>query len=602
MRHKIVIDFETYYDQEYTLSKITTAEYINSPLFDVVLVALALDSQAPQWFSGTKQETQEWLNQFPWKDSLVIAHNAKFDGAILEWVFGIKPAKYFCTADGSRPWLYPYTGSASLKNITEYLGVGVKGTEVLNMKGKHRCAVTNSELLTYAAYCMNDVDLSARVAAQTLPLFPDDELELIDLTVKKFTRPQLLIDYGVCSNRLHELVSSTNTLIRQSGVTVEVLNSNKKFAEALMMYGVTPPTKTSATTGKQAFAFAKTDTAFLALLQHPVPAVQKLVKARLGVKSNMEARRLERLAAIYRSSNQRELPVPLLYYGAHTGRYSGADKINLQNAKRGSAIRKAIIASDDSWVLAGDLSQIEARILAVLAGQDDLIEQFANGEDVYSIFASKLYGKKINKYDYPKERFVGKTAILSLGYQAGATKFHGAMSITEAALSMTQATEIVRTYRDTYPKIKKLWYDMEDMVKAMTTGTKLRHGPVVADLKKLWLPNDMPLMYVDLCRGGDGYRYRVGKTWKHLYGGKLTENIVQALARIVMTTAELKLARRGLPSALTVHDELIYVVKKEYIEPTKEALQLALTSPVEWMPNLPLSCDIHYGQSYYDAK
>ena len=153
---------------------------------------------------------------------------------------------------------------------------------------------------------------------------------------------------------------------------------------------------------------------FIALTEHEDPFIQQLCAVRLGTKSTIEESRIERFIHVG-ARNRGKLPIPLKYYGAHTGRWAGSDKVNFQNLpsrdKKKKALKNAVVAPDEHVVINCDSSQIEARMLAWLAGQGDVVQQFAKGEDVYSIFASKIYGRDISKKD-PIERFVGKTCIL----------------------------------------------------------------------------------------------------------------------------------------------------------------------------------------------
>jgi len=599
---KLVIDFETYYSTEYSLSKMTTVEYIRSPEFQVVGVSVMDASGVTRWFSGTKKATGAWLQQFDWEHSICVAHNAIFDGGILEMVFGIKPHTYFCTMMAGRPWIVPYTERMALAVYARHLGFQQKGVAVQTYKGKRREDFSSQELASYGDYCNNDVDLCAKIATWLWPQFPESELACIDLTIKKYTRPTLLLDKQVCVERHAVVFHEKAQALEESGVELATLMSNAKFAKELGNYGVDIPRKVSPTTGKKTFAFAKTDYEFTRLLHSNTPAVRKLVSARLKVKSTIEETRLQRFIDVASLGNA-ELNVPILYWGARPGRYSGLDKLNLQNLGRGSELRRAVTAPDGYSILTNDLAQIEARILACLAGQWDLVQQFADGVDVYAKFASRLFSMRITKDDNPDERFIGKQGILSLGYQAGSTRFFEALRSMDHPITQVMANKTVITYRNTYRKIPDLWDTMEEVIHSMITGVKLKVGPVHTSKNTLWLPNGMPIIYPNLVRGADGnVTYQVGNHTKTLYGGKMTENVVQALARIVMSTAELRLAKRGLFAALSVHDELVYVIKNEHIDAVRRATTLAMIAPVEWMPKLPVACEAGVGKTYYDCK
>lgn len=598
----LVVDFETYYAKDFTLTDMPTAAYINDERFEVIGVCVN-----GQWFSGTHEETKEFLQQFDWENETCVAHNAMFDGAILEWRFGIKPKRYFCTMMAARPWVVPFTGKSNLAVCVQHYKLGKKGDEVLNAKGLRREDFTPAKLAKYGQYCFNDVQITERLAEKLYHQFPDSELDIIDLTIKKFTRPKLMLDVGVLVRRLDEIKDEkAKALLAIGHENPSILMSNPQFAAALRRKGVRPPTKVSPTTGKETYAFSKDDAEFMELRRHP--KVGALIEARLLWKSTIEESRIQHFITVAKAHNNK-LAAPLLYAGAHTLRFSGLDKLNLQNLTRGSALREAIVAPPGYAIIAADLAQIEARILATLAGQQDLVYAFASGGDVYSLFATKLYGRPITKFSDPDERFVGKQAILSLGYQAGSQKFYDSMLNHGVDMPFSEAEKVVSTYRQTYPAIPQLWQSMQMLVASMGIGQKHRLGPILADKEVLHLPNNMRIHYPHLHKHGreGSWQYisrsKTGaKVFKHLYGGKLTENVVQALARIVMTTAELRLAKHGLHAALSVHDELVFVVPEAVADKAAKAIKLAMEAPVEWMPDLPVECEVNIGTNYKECK
>lgn len=434
----ITIDFETYYDKDFSLSKITTEEYIRDPLFEVIGVAVKVNDGETEWASGTHQELKTWLQRFDWANSMALAHNAMFDGAILNWKFDIRPKVWLDTLCMGRA-LHGVEVSGSLAALSERYGLGVKGTEVVNALGIRRKDFSEEQLGRYGDYCINDVVLTYMLFNTMLPKFPRSELKLIDITTRMFTEPVLELDTIMLGEHLQEVQEKKAALLAESGVTTDDLMSNPKFAEALMNLGVTPPTKISPLTAKEAFAFAKTDEAFLALQEHPDWRVQGLVAARLGMKSTLEETRTERFISI---AERGALPVPIKYYAAHTGRFGGSDKINLQNLPsrgiNGGKLKKAIKAPEGYSIIDADSAQIEARVLAWLAGQEDLVQAFAKKEDVYKKMAASIYGKPEADITKP-ERFVGKTTILGcFGADTQVLTFLGWKRIVEV-----QATDML---------------------------------------------------------------------------------------------------------------------------------------------------------------
>ena len=427
----LTIDFETFYDQKFSLSKMTTEEYIRDPRFETIGVSVKRNDEPAVWFSGTKAQTKQWLDKFLWHSSVAVAHNAMFDMAILNWQFDIRPKRIVDTLSMLRAIDGPDAGNSLAKAAIRY-GLGLKGTEVLDALGKRRVHFTPEELSRYGVYCCNDGDLTYDLFKALVPSFPIVELNLVDLTIRMFTEPVLGLDGLAMTKHLHSVREKKARLLEKALVDKKQIMSNAKLAQLLTMLGVVPPTKISPKTGKEAFAFAKSDEGFKALLEHPNPIVQSLVSARLGVKSTLEETRTERFIAI---ANRGTLPVPLRYYGAHTGRWSGEDKINLQNLPRGSALKKAILAPKGTVYIDCDSSQIEARTLAWLAGQNDLVEAFDKGEDVYKIMASSIYGVPLEEVT-KDQRFVGKTTIL--GCLAEGTLVltdRGRVAIEEVALA-----------------------------------------------------------------------------------------------------------------------------------------------------------------------
>jgi len=408
----ITIDFETFYSQEFSLTKVTTEEYIRSPEFEVIGIGVKRNNEGTQWASGTHEQLKEWLQaEFDWGNSMVLAHNTMFDGAILHWVFGINPRVFLDTLCMGRA-LHGVEVGGSLKAMAERYGVGQKGTEVVNAKGKRRADFTEEELSRYGDYCINDVELTYKLFNLMAKGFPKQELKLIDTTLRMFIEPTLDLNLPLLESHLQGIQDRKRQLLEDAGVSKQDLMSNPKFAELLKNLGVEPPMKESPTTGKQTLALAKNDEGFKALQEHEDDRVQALVAARLGTKSTLEETRTQRFIDISKRGN---LPVPVRYYAAHTGRWGGDDKINLQNLPSRGAnankLKRAIIAPEGHYIIDADSAQIEARVLAWLAGQTDLIEGFANKEDVYKKMASAIYDKPESEIT-KEERFVGKTTIL----------------------------------------------------------------------------------------------------------------------------------------------------------------------------------------------
>ena len=604
----ITIDFETFYSREFSLSKMTTEEYIRSPDFEVIGVAVKVDDEKTVWFSGTKADIAKFLRGYDWDNSVGLAHNAVFDFAILNWHFDLRSKKIADTLSMSRA-IHGTEVSASLAALVQHYSLGEKGTEVLDAMGKRRIDFDSAELHRYGLYCINDVDLTYRLFECLAGGFPTSELNLIDLTIRMFTEPVLELDVTRLKNHLTIVQDRKEELLNEIDADKDMLMSNPKFAEILKRQGVEPPTKISATTNKETFAFSKSDEEFKALLEHNNTIVQALVAARLGVKSTLEETRTERFIAI---AGRGKLPIPLRYYAAHTGRWGGDDKVNMQNLPRTSPLKNAIFAPQGYMFIDSDSSQIEARTLAWLAEQNDLVDAFERGEDVYKIMASAIYGKAESEVT-KEERFVGKTTILGAGYGMGPIKFKNQLKVFGVDLPQEECQRIIRVYRETYPRIPQLWRQAGDALVAIAneqTAILGREGVLAVEGSKgIRLPNNLFIKYPNLRRwvNDQGKEELVYDTKKgkavipnRIYGGKVIENVCQALARIVIGEQMLRVAKK-YKVAMTVHDAIGCIVPEHEAQTGREYVEMCMRLRPTWAQGLPLNCESGVGRTYGDC-
>jgi hypothetical protein len=602
----ICIDFETYYSQTFSLTKVTTEEYIRSPEFETIGVAVQVDGEEPQWCTGTKATIKKFLDSFELDKNLVVAHNAMFDMAILNWQFDIRPKAIADTLSMARA-IHGTEVGGSLAKLAEHYELGVKGEEVLKMLGKRRLDISPSDMDKYGAYCVNDVVLTLELFKRLSAYFPPTEFRLIDLTVRMFTEPTLRLDDEVLRDHLDDVKKKKQVFLDQ--YDREVLMSNDKFAQLLKVLGAEPPRKISNTTGKETWAFAKTDEGFKALLEHESTDIQALASCRLGVKSTIEETRTQRFIEI---SERGLLPIPLRYYAAHTGRWGGDDKVNLQNLPRSSQLKYAIKAQDGYVVIDSDSSQIEARTLAWLAEQNDLVDAFEKGEDVYKIMASAIYNKQeasISK----DERFVGKTTILGAGYGMGAKKFQAQLKTFGVDLSEAETQRIISVYRERYEWIPLLWRKAGDALEAILNDQAMdlgRGGVLKVEGKKgIRLPNGLYIKYPNLRKvenenGKTEYVYdtRKGKATipNRIYGGKVVENVCQALARIIIGYQMLTIAKK-YKVVMTVHDAIAIVAPEAEKDAAQEFVEMCMRLRPDWALELPLNCESGVGVSYGDC-
>ena len=619
----VTLDYETFYSNDVGFKKLTTDEYVRHPEFHVIGVGVKVNDGKTQWFSGTHDEVKDYLTKLTdWSNAALLCHNTMFDGCVLAWHFGIKPKLYLDTLCMARA-LHGVEAGGSLKALAERYNLGVKGTEVENAIGKKRTDFTPEDLARYGEYCMNDVDLTLDLFRELASSFPENELKLIDMTLRMFIDPVLYVDDALLIARLEEVREEKSLLLKALMGKLECdteeavrkkLASNKQFGALLEELGVKPPMKVSKTTGKETLALAKNDEGFIELQSHEDPLIQQLCMVRLGTKSTIEESRIERFIDVG-ARNKGLLPIPLKYYGAHTGRWAGADKVNFQNLpsrdKKKKALKNAVVAPVGYEVINCDSSQIEARVLAWLAGQDDLVEAFAQGKDVYSIFASKIYEREISKAD-PVERFVGKTCILGLGYGTGALKLQHTLKTQPPGADLTeeQCKDIVSLYRETNDKIIDLWRDGDSVISDLANwgNTKPyyygKHDCLYICEEGIRLPNGLHIRYPGLHLNTDEdksrYVYKSRKGPVSIWGGALVENVVQALARIIVGEQMIKINER-YRVVLTVHDAAVIVVKKEELNAAMEYIVEVMSTPPEWAAGLPVACEAKHGESYGDC-
>jgi DNA polymerase len=440
--------------------------------------------------------------------------------------------------------------------------------------------------------------------------FPVNELKVIDCTLRMFIEPTLVLNKSMLEQHLEGVKAKKAALLEAASADKESLMSNDKFAQLLTQLGCATPTKISVRTGKEAWAFAKTDEEFKKLADHPDPRVQALVGARLGTKTTLEETRTQRFIDI---AGRGPLPVPIKYYAAHTGRWGGDDKINLQNlpsrGQNAGKLKKAIEAPDGYVIIDCDSSQIEARTVAWLAGQTDLVEAFHNGEDVYKIMASAIYGKaeaEITK----EERFVGKTTILGAGYGMGGAKFQTQLKMFGVEMSADECARIISVYRSRYPKVPALWRQGQTCIDAVLTNNASAYGvedAVAFDPTRqgFQLPNGLWQRYEGLRKLTDAegkvqYEYYTRKGYVKLYGGKLTENICQAVARCVIAEQMLRIGKR-YKVVLTVHDAIACIALEDEAKEAQDYVEQCMRWRPTWCQTLPLNCESGVGKSYGDC-
>jgi DNA polymerase len=647
----VSIDFETRWDKrDYTLSKLTTEEYIRDKRFKAfgACVHEYGSDTVVQWYNG--DELPRILATYDWSKTAVLAHNAQFDVSILEWRYGVHPCFIFDTLSMARALRGVEVGN-SLAKLAADFGLPEKGRAVHSTDGLEEIdAQIEKEL---ADYCKHDVFLCEQIFERLVTGYPKSELRLIDMTLKMYTRPVLQLDRSMLIEALAEEGRHREGLLAKLGVEEAELASNPKFADILLSMGVVAPTKVSKTTGKDTLALAKNDALFQALLNGEDEDVRALCEARLKVKSTTERTRAQRFLDI---SQRGALPVPLSYYGAKSGRWTAAkgSAINMQNLKRGSFLRKAIMAPEGHQLLVGDLSQIEPRVLAWLSDYDELLDIFRSGQDAYAQFGAQMFGiPGMTKESHPDLRQSAKSALLGCGYGLGWASFASQLLVgflgappvrydkafakkldvtseyierfigwednvkklqeiphtcteRELLVHCVAAKKIIDIYRATAHPVVSFW-DMCDrlLTKSLAGGEEVVYKCLTFRKNEIVLPNGMSLLYSNLRQVTD--KETKQKNWVYgedetkLYAGKITNNVTQALARIVMTDGMLRTSKKYFVAG-TVHDEQIVVVPDEEVDDAKTWVLAQMTVEPKYMPGVPLAVEGGAHRRYGLAK
>lgn len=616
----VVIDFESFWDKDYTLKKMSTSEYIRDERFEAQMMGIKIGTARSKVVKPT--DIKSVLSTIDWSTHGVLAHNTAFDGLILSHHYGVVPRFYLDTLSMARG-LHSNDIGAGLDEVARFYGVGNKLVGALDeAKGKRHLPAKLYRRM--AAYCKQDVELTIAIFKLMAKNFPHDELLLVDQIVRMFCDPVLTIDRprveaehakelarkkALILSVLSEADRAVGTEDEQIAKGKKVIGSRDGYVALLRAEGIEPPTKLSPTTGEVTYAFAKTDVEFTALLEHPNQRVADLVEARLGVKSSISETRAVRF--LNATANSCRLPVGYAYYRAHTGRLGGANKMNMQNLNRGGELRRSIYAPKGYVIPVADSSQIEVRVNGWLWGQDDLLDEFKTG-DPYCAFGSLIYERPITKKDVV-ERFVAKTCVLALGYQTGAAKLQATLAIggsggagPKVFLDLTRCQEIVAAYRKKNHRIRWGWdFCAKTIIHDMATGRQGSWKCLHWEKEKIWLPNGMCLKYPGLRMISDPestyeeWQYMSKGAPKKIYGGLLDENLCQALARIIVTGQLLEISHKNRVVMMT-HDEVAALARKAAGAAALARMLKIMRTPPPWCADIPLnaegSCEAFYSK------
>lgn len=634
---RVTLDFETYWTPDYSLKKINFIEYITDPRFEVISVSIKEGDNPTRCYFGSTVEGA--LKAVDWSDVVAVAHNGiGFDFPILVWKYGCHPFMFADTLCMARP-LHQSTVGGSLAALSLHYNLPAKNGNVLSETcGVRYADFTLDQLARMAAYNKGDVDNTSELYKIFVKNTPPKEMMLIDMTAQMTVYPELVVDT--------DLLATSEELVRNSkkealrGImpvigavdeedAARILQSNGKFAAALRSLNIDPPVKVSETTGKTTWAFSKTDEEFLALLDSDDEKVQALVAARLGTKSTILETRMRTMQQLANARDQR-IPVTLNYHGATTGRWSGSiwnpqnlpriarAKDGAPTSKPSNALRMALRAPEGYKVVVADLSGIELRVNHFLWDVRSTKQMYAADPkaDLYRAFAAQLY-KKEEEDVTKEERQLAKVAQLGLGFGAGAPTFRKVARLMGGInLSEEGAERVVGIWRETYSEIVDGWRRCKIAVSAMCSGGRVSVDPrsfVVVDSDEIVLPSGRSLYYPRIhfehetdTKTGNNTQvayYGMGSKQSKVYAGLLDENIVQAIARDVLADQALMIQKLwGYTPALTVHDELVYVIAADEAEWALSKIQQIMRRTPSWIPGLVLWSEGDVADSYGEAK
>lgn len=640
MAERFTIDFETYYDREYSLRKMTPVEYILDPRFEVIMCSVKRPGKPV--FNLTGDKIRQFFQLLNPEDTVVVTYNSLFDMCICAWHYNFVPKLMVDAMGMVRAWHGHHLRSVALAAAAPFIVGRHKGTAVKKMEGLHAADIKAAGWWQeYETYCGDDSELTEAIFDKIMSEgFPVSELLVMHDVLMMAVHPQFAVNGNELAVHLQDIINDKANLLAQSGLTYNAqgkcpeIMSNPKFAELLIALGIDPPMKISTATGRETYAFSKADQEFTDLEEHPDTNVQTLVAARMGHKSTIEETRTQRFLSISQliwpagylawrgfPPDTKLAPMPLRYGAAHTHRLGGDWKLNVQNfPSRGviNHLKRALMAFAGHKVVNTDSSQIEARIVAWLCGEWELLDQFAKGLDPYKIFAAKVFHIDVSHVT-PEQRFLGKTSILGLGFGLGWVKFKHqvrvksleAVKITgkgqELILQDEQSLLIVNTYRGTYTGVPAMWKALNNAISILAGGGgRFTIGPCTFERGRISLPNGLYLYYHNLRQTPDGWLYDHAGKPRRLYGGALLENIVQALARIIVMDAAVRIGQRlkqlNIHLALQVHDALVFVVPDAQVTFVRNIMTEEMNRRPAWALDLPLACETKSGPTYGDAK
>jgi len=644
----LVLDFETYFDSEYSLSKMSIPEYVADDRFELMGLGEGyVGSNVINFYEPDEINNVVGLYKIALGKNLekctVVVKNAKFDILILKERFGINPPYVIDIEDLSRH--YDARMKHRLEDLAPMFKLKAKG-DTMQFKGLHYGELNESTKAALQKYCKGDVEIETELFKILLPKMsnPHIEIPLARHTLQLYLEPKIMLDFKKAEILKNKMERESEIVLERVGHIKKEISGNKSFTKLLetaLPNNESVPMKQGK--NKMIPALAKNDEGTRYLLTHPEQKVRELMQARQSIKSwPLHIKRVQKMINMANVSGG-AIPIPLKYHGGHTGRWSGTGGINPQNfggKGRGKPLHpligqvKGLLYAPDGYeFFIADYCQIEARILAWLAGQDDLTEAFARGEDIYSEFASELFGQLVYKPDETDpepvakqmsiKRGFGKDAILGCGYGMGVNRFYNNCLENDNLRLLFESGKydwkfienLIKKYRTTYLQIPEFWKFCEKAFKWVIKHPNdiITHPgqPGVTSIKKRSkMSNGIKLLFKSykstvfiVLPSGRELRYRncrIVKTmkgeeiwwrWGHLWGGSIVENIVQAVARDIMAEAMLELIQMlGVRVVHHVHDEIISLTKKDSPHVHNGVIKIMCENP-NWAIGLPIDAE-----------
>lgn len=621
---EIFVDFETFWGTKYSLRSpgMSYTDYICDPKFQVHGVSVIEGHNEPEflWGNAIKEFFDRMRRRQANNEKVrMICHNVLFDGAIAKIKYGFRADEYFCTLAMVDALYQGAIGSNLDQCMKTLLGWETgKDSIISEIKDLRTEDIPPDLWRRLVDYADDDVIACKQLYDRYAHLLPEEEHKIMDIILKMFCHPRLKFNREILLEACKEADDDRDARIEAAlsyGATEKILKGNKTFPEFLESLGYEVPYKLNSK-DKPIPALAKTDQGFIDMLESKDDRLRALAEGRLAVKSTQAQTRAYRFKKM-----DEDLGVFMVAYNyarAHTWRVTGANKINPANLKRGSKLRTCIEADANRVLAVADASQIECRSTGYIAGQDDLMQLFRDRQDPYNAMATDIFGRPVDRKGNPDdffEGFVGKTAVLGLGFGMGGDKFKYQIDKDakqyldmDMDFPIHEAKRIVYdVYRPKNYKIEKFWGVCEQMLYAMLADRdmtwKYPDGTleVVGKDNRIYFPNGTYLYYAGLDCDNGQFTYlsqRNGRyIQKYIYGALLTENIVQKFSRDI-TSHHMVLINERYPVVMHTYDENIAPVPEHEADEGIAWMIDVMCKPPSWAASIPLDAEGGYAKEY----